>query len=296
MKNFLGKKTFDKRGFLILSFAYFAICSGYVSNAKENSQLNKAVELKTWKIESKTSGGISGRLEAYTLESNGRVRYEDRRKGLRAETKADEKIVSETADLLWQLNLQGAKAKSISEAPKCCDFIFKSLNITLDDKFYNVETTEPDYVSYFDLSWAQQSALSKLKQTVQPLFTEELKAKAVEMKFDLGKQWIIKEGIDENYGASWEERKAKWEGILTRRGDTNVFDAVWRNSQNGETLQETVKIEELKKREIRLTRSGAARKNLRKVFIAQYLPAMSNQIAGNAEVSNPGVMWAAQIK
>ena len=37
-----------------------------------------------------------------------------------------------------------------------------------------------------------------------------------------------------NLGKVWHEKEGPYEGTWTRRGDTNVFDAVWKNAEGSE--------------------------------------------------------------
>ena len=56
-------------------------------------------------------------------------------------------------------------------------------------------------------------------------------------------------------GKVWYEKEGPWEGTWTRRGDTNVFDAVWKNPQ-GEEIRDEVTFESVTGRDIVLFRKG----------------------------------------
>ena len=61
--------------------------------------------------------------------------------------------------------------------------------------------------------------------------------------------------VPPDLGKVWHEKEGPWVGTWTRRGDTNVFDAVWRNPE-GVEIKDEVTFESVSDHQIVLFRKG----------------------------------------
>jgi hypothetical protein len=61
--------------------------------------------------------------------------------------------------------------------------------------------------------------------------------------------------VPPDLGKVWHEKEGPWEGTWTRRGDTNVFDAVFKNPE-GVEIRDEVTFESVTDRQIVLFRKG----------------------------------------
>ena len=61
--------------------------------------------------------------------------------------------------------------------------------------------------------------------------------------------------VPPDLGKVWHEKEGPWEGTWTRRGDTNVFDAVWKNPQ-GEEIRDQVTVESVSDHQVVIFRKG----------------------------------------
>ena len=88
----------------------------------------------------------------------------------------------------------------------------------------------------------------------------------------------------------WHEKEGPWEGTWSRRGDTNVFDAVWKNP-DGVEIKDEVTFESVADHEIVLFRKGTQ---------GRYRGHVSDDgmkiDKGSAEWFAPGDSWSATIE
>jgi hypothetical protein len=96
----------------------------------------------------------------------------------------------------------------------------------------------------------------ELATELQSILTEEAKA-AVNEKwaktgpFRLGRLWQVKEDIRDSKGRFHRDY---WLGTWTRRGDMNLFDAVWHNFKTGEEMKDVVQFDSAERGTVRLHR------------------------------------------
>jgi hypothetical protein len=96
--------------------------------------------------------------------------------------------------------------------------------------------------------------------------------------------------VPPDIGKVWHEKEGPWEGTWTRRGDTNVFDAVWKNPQ-GEKIEDQVTFESVSDHQIVLFRKGTQ---------GRYRGRLSDDGLrvdnGTADWFSPGDSWSATIE
>ncbi len=96
--------------------------------------------------------------------------------------------------------------------------------------------------------------------------------------------------VPADIGKVWHEKEGPWEGTWSRRGDTNVFDAVWTNPQ-GEKIEDQVVFESVSDHQIVLFRKGTQ---------GRYRGHLSEDglkvDSGSADWFSPGDSWSATIE
>ncbi len=99
--------------------------------------------------------------------------------------------------------------------------------------------------------------------------------------FDLGREWLVREyAPDGRY----------WEGVWTRRGDSNMFDAEWRDSLTGGIVRDVIEFERLKHNKVILHRYG---NNGR--YFGELSPHGHRIERGSASWYGPGYYWTGRI-
>jgi hypothetical protein len=101
-------------------------------------------------------------------------------------------------------------------------------------------------------------------------------------EFDLGWEWEVTE-----YG----DNGRTWEGVWTRRGDSNIFDAEWRDSQTGGTVRDVIEFEHVRHNTVVLYRRG---------INGRYFGELSHHghriERGTGTWYGPGNYWTARIR
>jgi hypothetical protein len=100
--------------------------------------------------------------------------------------------------------------------------------------------------------------------------------------FDLGHVWLVHEQTAD--GQSWD-------GEWRRRGDTNTFDAEWRNNQNGAIVTDVIEFRSIKGNSIVLYRQGNQGK-----YFGDLAPGAHRTVRGTASWYSPGSYWTARIR
>jgi hypothetical protein len=278
------------RDILVVCCALAMAGATATSGTAQQQTTSQPAAFKTWQIESGVSGGLIGRSENFTLTSDGQVTFEDHRRRTRATQKVSAMIISEVTQLLKELNLPTTSSVASGKewGP---DQIASHFIVTLDGKKYVVQQSGP----HLDLALdeAQQNMLSRLNQTLAQVFTEDLKRNAKEVDFGLGKVWILNEGAQ-----NWRNPNPVWVGTLTRRGQSNIFEAVWRKRGTGEEVRDTVRIVTQPHYNVRLYRTGPKREGLRTYFEGVGLGWFFDdpgRVSGSATGAKPGYMWSARV-
>jgi hypothetical protein len=96
--------------------------------------------------------------------------------------------------------------------------------------------------------------------------------------------------VPPDLGKVWHEKEGPWEGTWTRRGDTNVFDAVWKNSE-GIEIKDEVTFESVANNQVVLFRKGTQ---------GRYRGRLSDDGLkvdnGTADWCSPADTWSATIE
>jgi hypothetical protein len=100
-------------------------------------------------------------------------------------------------------------------------------------------------------------------------------------EFDLGREWQVTE-----YGAAGRT----WEGMWTRRGDSNKFDAEWRDSLTGGIVRDVIMFERLRHNTVILYRYGTNGR-----YYGELSPHGHRIERGSASWYGPGYYWTARI-
>lgn len=95
----------------------------------------------------------------------------------------------------------------------------------------------------------------------------------------LGNRWQIHEEIPGRY----------WNGQWTRRAGTNLFDAVWQDSQSGQQFSDVIELRETNGSSVRLYRQGT------RGYYAGTLSPDRRSIRGTASWYPSGAFWTARI-
>ncbi len=100
--------------------------------------------------------------------------------------------------------------------------------------------------------------------------------------FDLGQEWMVTEYAPDG---------RTWEGVWTRRGDSNTFDAEWRDSLTGNTISDVIEFEQVRHNKVVLYRHGND---------GRYYGELSHHghriERGSASWYGDGYYWTARIK
>lgn len=107
----------------------------------------------------------------------------------------------------------------------------------------------------------------------------ERRAAPVAVAPALGSRWEIHEEIPGRY----------WNGVWTRRAGTDLFDAVWRDSQTGASFSDVVELREVSRGMVRLYRRGT------QGYYTGTLSPDRTFIRGSASWYPPGAFWTARI-
>jgi hypothetical protein len=100
--------------------------------------------------------------------------------------------------------------------------------------------------------------------------------------FNLGRIWKVEEGYYD---------EAHWVGVWTRRGESNVFDAVWKHCWTRETAQDVV--------EVQLAKDGQLtvfRRSIKQHYRGRYSAQHPNKVRGGADWYGPDLIWKAEIE
>ena len=99
--------------------------------------------------------------------------------------------------------------------------------------------------------------------------------------FDLGRVWQVREYAPDG---------SIWEGSWTRRGDSPIFDAQWRNNRTGGIAQDVIEFREIQ--------NGSAVLYRQRLSGTYYGPLSRDRTRirrGTASWYSPGTFWEADI-
>jgi hypothetical protein len=295
---------------LLMILGFLTVAGSFTAEAQKLSN-NK---FKTWKISDGQSGGIAGRIENYSISSDGNSIEQANMKT--TTQKIDETDLQEIVGLLEELKLPGTKTKLV-KGSRIYDGVYGGLTITLDGKDYKIEGN-----SFYDekqivLTAAQKKTLDQLKRKLAQIRTKPVKNNyPVQQEIPsvmTGKVWTItifrrKPMYSGGDFAPYDfEITIFWRGKLTRRENSFIFDAVWRNELTAEEVCDTVELADTVLESIVLRRSGEANKNLGEVFRGKYKKAWQSFISDGANlkempqfigggIDKSDLLWEAKIK
>jgi hypothetical protein len=230
----------------------------------------------TWQLDYAFSGGPQGRSDRLLLTSDGRLIVEDFARGYRARGQATPAQMEEVDRLMTTLKPNAGQLRPSRPEP-ILDAFAATLTATFDGKEYPI-----------DLVHASPSSLSgRLGAVLDRMVIAALKT-ATEVPFELGRVWKVREGMTDNAGRI---PQPEWEAIWTRRGDTNTFDAVFRNRTTGEEVHDAIQLESAADRHVTLRRIGLGRQ-----YRGLYNPLRQGIVKGTADSLPPGHEWQAQIE
>jgi hypothetical protein len=104
--------------------------------------------------------------------------------------------------------------------------------------------------------------------------------------FKAGRVWHVQEEVRDSEGI-WHGEE--WDGTWARRGETNTFDAVWRNNKTGQEVRDTVELQVAERGRIALHRMST---NVN--YSAWYTPEKPDQLTGYLS-SCKGCSWRVEI-
>ncbi|MEQ1763405.1 MAG: hypothetical protein ABL984_09705 [Pyrinomonadaceae bacterium] len=254
---------------LLIMLGFFVVGGAFTGQAQKLS----IKQIKTWTIYEGKGGGRAGRIDSYSIDSDGA--FGETRGTKTTVRKIAAADLQELVKLLKDLKLPGTKTKII-KGDGVYDGIYGGLTITLDGKHYKIEGN-----SFYDekqlvLMEPQKKTLDRLKRTLTEIRTAQLTVRD-EIPVLTDKLWTLivfrREDIYEGLGCCPSEIKMTvvWRGKLTRRGNSSTFDAVWHNETTGEEARDTVELEEAIRDSVVLRRGGGANKYLGTMFRGKYI-------------------------
>ena len=198
----------------------------------------EAASSRTWTINYAVSGGIAGISQRLSLRDYGEATVESRREG-QTTFKISPEQLARIRGLVQRLNLSAPPpAKPAENIP---DMLYHSLTVTSGGHEVPIG--------------AEGSELAK---ELQSILAEALK-RAEDEKwnkagvFRLGRVWKVQEEVRDNQGM-WHGEQ--WDGTWTRRADTHIFDAVWRNNKSNEEVRDTVVLDSAERGSVILHRAS----------------------------------------
>ncbi len=265
--------------------ALLVVMPDVVGQGKDESQTGS---FNTWRIYFGTNWPAIGKGETLTVCSDGRITYLNKEQGTTAARRVSASSVAEITELIKQLKVPQTKAKYPDNGPLPWEFGFNPklswFNISLGNQDYKIER--------LDLSVVQLRIYKQLRQKAESLFDNAIKeqAKMQAPPIMRGHVWTVLENYEDT------ERNALWHGRLTRRGQSFVFDAVWRNAKTGEEVHDTVELLDAVAERVLLRRDGPPKEGLRKFFRGTYSRFNLSKVSGNANADNPSWFWEATIE
>jgi len=100
--------------------------------------------------------------------------------------------------------------------------------------------------------------------------------------FHLGREWNVTE-----YGTNGRN----WVGAWTRRGNSNTFDAAWRDSATGSVVRDVIEFRGVRQNTVILYRDG-----IQGSYFGQLSSDGREIITGTGSWYPPGGYWTARIK
>jgi len=230
---------------------------------------------QTWRIDYSYSGGLAGLVRRITVTDDGNVTVVD---GL--SRPAEARFAATPAEMakivaaLRELNLSGPP-RALPPARPMPDAFTSSLKVLYGGQEYPIGEAGAALVSVLEpilIRGLQRAA-------------DENWARAGTLR--LGRVWDAKIEVRDDKGM-WHGEY--WHGVWTRRGDTQTFDAVWRNTRTNEELRETVTLDSAERGHVLLHRSTG-----NQTMEGTYWPEHQDRLAGFL-TSGPHWYWEAAMR
>lgn len=192
-----------------------------------------------WTVNYSVSGGIAGISQHLTLDHTGTVVVTNR--GQKASFTVAADRFARICHIVQQQNFDSLPT-TIHQPSNIPDMINSSVTITYSGRVY-------------ELGPVSKALLAE----IGPLMTEGI-ARAEDEKwiragaFRLGRTWQVEEEVRDSEGM-WHGEL--WKGVWTRIGDSNTFDAVWRNNQSNQELRDTVILDSVGRGKIAMHRASS---------------------------------------
>jgi hypothetical protein len=246
-----------------------------IAGTAQSTNSPQTARSSTWTVQYTVSGGIAGRVEHISVRQDGVTQTWGLRAAKRESTISPEEL-AKIRSLVKACKLSDTAKPAESQIP---DMISSELTIEIGGHLYYIGPEGKD-----------------LAQELHRLF--EQKAQEAENAkwakagpFRLGRVWKVKEEIRDQKGRFNGEF---WLGTWTRRADTNLFDALWRNSRTGEEVKGVVQLDSAERGMVTLHRLGT-----KQIYHGVYQPEHMNTVSSgsiSAPGSTPCLWWAAVEK
>jgi hypothetical protein len=223
---------------------------------------------RPWTVEYSVSGGVHGIRKHLIVHDDGRLLAEGR---LKADLQALPSQLAALLEILGKAEFSLRSKTPLREEPVVPDMIYQSLTISTGGREYSV--------------WANglESLLDSIFEDSMKRADDERWARAG--PFKLGRTWKVKEEVRENF--MW---RASWIGVWTRRGDSKLFDAIWRHDKTGEERRGTVELDAADRGELKLHCDATGAR-----YQAPYSPEDQTRIVGSTSACR-GCTWRATIE
>jgi hypothetical protein len=238
---------------------------------------------KPWTINYSYSGGILLRSASITVTEDGSVTVTNRffHPG-QALFSATSDEMAKISAALEQLNLSGPP-RALPPATPMPDAITASLEVTYDGRKYQMETRDSALLAVLNpiMARGQQQIVDNPPAQAGP--------------FRLGRKWEVQLEVRDAHGLFHGEY---WNAVWTRRGDTNEFDAVWRNTRTNEEVRDTVELDSAERGHVVLRRSSQNQR-LEGAYQAENPSHISGTLVApgvSGCAGCPGLYWRATIE
>ena len=227
-----------------------------------------------WTLEYKQSGGVHGRYKHVVVHDDGRVLVLDMLGNREADTQASPALLATLKDLL-------SKA-----------FLMEPWPAAPRDR----ERGEPDSIDTIITGSMADGVVSPvggvyLGDALESIYRDALQ-RADDKRygpFSIGRVWRVLETQLDSLKGRYPDNC--WDGTWIRRGDTAVFDAVWRKHGTGEERHSRVFLDLAQRGILKMheTPDGAR-------YTATFLPTKQSHIIGNANRASGWCDWNVTIE
>lgn len=257
-------RTANPRPHQIARLAFCLSASLLVSDSRSQSNHLTAAEPEAaWLVEYTVTGGVAGRVEHISVRQDGLTKTWSVSASTQESTISAAEL-AEIRSLVMACRLTNTTKPAESQIP---DMISSALTMERDGRLYYIGPEGKELAQALDRIFEQ-----KTKEA------EDAKwAKAG--PFHLGRVWKVQEEIRDPQGQFHGDY---WLGTWTRRGDTNLFDAVWRDSRTGEEVRDVMQFDSAQRGSLTLHRLGT-----HQIYLGSWRAEQMNVI-GFGSIRTPG--------